>query len=111
LGTLCRTCQSKASNKDTHKRRERNLKDKYGISLEDYEVMLVEQKGCCAICGVNAKALQKEERRPLLFVDHCHATGKIRALLCSKCNSGLGFFDDRPDLLEKARKYIKRFAE
>ena len=55
--------------------------------------------GKCAICGS-----ERQGRNHSL--DHCHATGKLRGILCNKCNSGLGFFRDRIDLLEKAIAYL-----
>ena len=73
----------------------------YGITQEDYDVMLRAQGGVCKICG------QKEsvDRFPLA-VDHDHKTGKVRGLLCGSCNTGLGKFNDDPDLLLKAMKYL-----
>lgn len=91
-------------------RREDNLRSllrsRYGITFEDYQEMLAAQDGRCAICrdepdpnGVKATSR--------LHVDHCHATGRVRQLLCSRCNQGLGYFRDRPDLLEVAATYLR----
>lgn len=82
--------------------RRRKQLQKRGITLEDYEDMLVQQGGGCAICG--GRRGNKDVN--VLYVDHNHVTGTVRGLLCGKCNRGLGMFQDRPDLLEKARKYL-----
>lgn len=71
------------------------------ITLDEYEQMLCEQGGLCAIC-------KAEPNGTRLHIDHCHVTGKIRGLLCMKCNQGLGQFMDRPNLLERARLYLLR---
>jgi hypothetical protein len=67
-----------------------------------YEILLEQQKGCCTIC------LKTESRKgaPHLSVDHNHKTGDIRGLLCSKCNIGLGYFNDDKTLLKKAIDYL-----
>lgn len=70
-----------------HVRRRRQLARRYGITLEQYELMLEHQGSRCAICG-----LPHEESRPLA-VDHCHATGRVRGLLCTGCNVALGYFE------------------
>jgi hypothetical protein len=62
------------------------LKRLYGISPADYDALLAAQGGVCAICGKRSKKT--------LCVDHCHATGTIRGLLCGKCNTGFGCYDD-----------------
>ena len=74
-----------------------------GFSHEDYLSMLEEQHGCCAICG----GLEPSDYKRRLSVDHDHKTGKIRGLLCMKCNSGLGMFDDSETILLNAIKYLK----
>lgn len=79
-----------------------NLKKNYGISLEDFTEMMKKQDGKCAICGINGDDLPKR-----LAVDHCHKTGKIRGLLCSSCNQGLGKFKDQPELLKNGAKYVQ----
>lgn len=74
-----------------------NLK-KFGLTETCYEAMLQEQGGC-AVCG-------GADTNKHLAVDHCHTTGKVRGLLCSKCNQGLGLFKDNPALLTKAAQYV-----
>lgn len=78
------------------------IKHKFGITVEKYEKMLTIQNNSCAICG---KSPEENGRR--LAVDHCHITNIIRGLLCTKCNQGLGNFDDIFENLIKAANYIK----
>lgn len=90
-----------------------NLKDRYGISLEYYYELLSAQKGLCKICGLPETRVTRPKAKiplgyePRLAVDHDHSTGTIRGLLCHKCNVGLGNFQDNPELLKKAYKYLK----
>lgn len=70
------------------------------MTPSDFDLMMEIQNGRCAIC----KRLPDE--RKALSVDHDHATERIRGLLCQDCNLGLGFFKDRPDLLEAAARYL-----
>ncbi|GAA3729966.1 hypothetical protein GCM10022239_03230 [Leifsonia bigeumensis] len=81
--------------------REYRLKAKFGITIEEYERMLAMQDGRCRICGT----LPAEKRR--LAVDHDHATGEIRGLLCSHCNTALGFMGDDVTRLSAAIGYLK----
>lgn len=70
------------------------LKTHYGITQSEYDEMNVRQKGLCAICGQKETAQGRREKAPRrLAVDHDHTTGKIRGLLCVKCNRGLGRFE------------------
>lgn len=73
----------------------------YGLTMEEYEVILIKQNGMCAIC----KNLPGKKR---LHVDHDHKTGKLRGLLCFKCNVGLGNFGDSTELLKAALEYLGR---
>jgi len=82
----------------THKRGYR-LKYCYGMSLMDYDVLFRRQRGVCAIC--------KRRSARTLCVDHCHATGKVRGLLCSKCNLGIGQLEDNPILVRAASAYLE----
>jgi len=70
--------------------RERQYLKLYGITTADFEAMLAKQKGKCAICGTERAAAK---RRQMLCVDHCHATGRVRGLLCVRCNGHLGWFE------------------
>lgn len=82
-----------------------NLIRLYGLSLEKYELMFEHQSGLCLLCGLPNKG------SPKLVVDHCHKTGKVRGLLCTKCNTGIGFFDEDIPKLEKAISYLKKHVD
>jgi hypothetical protein len=88
------------------KRRERagHLKRKYGISIEQYEVMLDAQEGTCAIC----KRLPGDIS---LHVDHDHSSGAIRGLLCFPCNNALADFREDRQLLSEAADYLDRHTQ
>jgi len=73
----------------------------YGITLEEYEVLLIKQNNVCAICSASTGSNNKR-----LAVDHNHQTGVVRGLLCDDCNIGLGKFKDNPNLLIKAINYL-----
>jgi hypothetical protein len=73
----------------------------YKLTSEHYARLLLAQDGKCAIC------LQPCRSRTLLCVDHDHDTGAVRGLLCSRCNAGLGQFQDSPDVLARARAYLR----
>jgi len=70
---------------------------RYGLTLAEYRALQVRQGNVCAIC-----------RKPVrvLCIDHCHITGRVRGLLCPKCNSALGFCNDDPRLLRAALAYL-----
>ena len=83
-------------------RRDKTYQRLYGITIDDYNRMFAEQDGCCAICGIH-----QTKDKSTFCVDHCHATGKVRGLLCTKCNKALGLFHDNQDLLNKAIHYLQ----
>ena len=88
-------------NKDRH--RNTRLLRKYGISLVEYDALFVAQGGRCAICGRERPTRGDQ----MLHVDHCHRTGKVRGLLCSPCNTVLGFLEDNnPLALQAAVAYL-----
>jgi Autographiviridae endonuclease VII len=97
----CKECKKLRRETPENKRKWR-LKGDYGIDLEFYEYLFAKQQGKCAICGNPPSG-----KRPVLHVDHDHITGKVRALLCSGCNVGLGMFKDDPDRLLKAVAYLR----
>jgi hypothetical protein len=78
-----------------------HLRRKYGISPSEYDEMLVSQEGVCLLCGAPPRPPYS------LHVDHDHATGKIRGLLCFTCNNALGDFADDPDRLRAAARYVE----
>jgi hypothetical protein len=109
LRPVCRQCEKaarkppkkiKRTKKIKKKEKVARLKKKYGLSLEVHTIMSFIQDKKCAIC--------KEVPSGGLVVDHSHTTGKVRALLCSKCNLALGMFKDSPDLLRAAVRYLER---
>ncbi len=77
---------------------------KYGLTVEDYNQMYQEQEGSCAICGEHQSKLTQS-----LSVDHCHLTNDIRGLLCTKCNSAIGFLNDDINLVAKALDYLNKY--
>lgn len=120
---LCSTCYNKSLWKEFPEKRQRHLenrrkrskesykyspfssrddklKHRYGITSDEYNEMLEKQNGVCAIC--------EEEFHRALYVDHNHKTGKVRALLCARCNSGVGYLEKGPDMFEKMKQYIEK---
>ena len=79
---------------DGHRRR------KYGITAEQFETLQQVQNGKCAIC----------KTREASHVDHDHSTGRVRGLLCIKCNTGLGMFQDQAEMLDKAKAYLTMYG-
>ena len=78
-----------------------HIRRKYKISVEEYNNLFESCQGRCSICNVRQTECKKK-----LAVDHNHTDGKIRGLLCSQCNVGLGMFNDDPNLLLKAIEYL-----
>lgn len=78
------------------------LKRKYGMTLEEYNNIVDTQGGACKVCG---------DTETRLVVDHCHESGNIRELLCSRCNTALGFARDSVDILRGLADYIMRHKE
>ena len=72
-----------------------------GMTVKRYDELFKNQEGCCAICGNTSKKR--------LSVDHNHETGEIRALLCGKCNTGIGQLQDNEDIVRKALEYIIKY--
>jgi hypothetical protein len=88
------------------KYRRAHLKHEYGLTKEQYDEMLLAQKGVCAICKQEETWKYKSGRIASLSVDHCHTTGKIRGLLCRDCNQSLGKFKDDHNMLRAAYEYL-----
>jgi hypothetical protein len=99
----CKSCHYIACKARANLRANRR-KYLYGMSAEDYDRMLAEQGEACAIC--REPAADDDGRG--LHVDHDHASGAVRGLLCGNCNQGLGRFRDNPDYLHAAASYLER---
>jgi hypothetical protein len=85
------------------RRRERfksHLRTAYGISFEQWTSILIEQCGRCALCG------RAPDGAHLLHLDHCHETGRVRTLLCARCNHLLGFIEGSEIGLDDVAAYI-----
>lgn len=82
------------------KRHEGALLRKYGLTLSQYQRMLVQQRGLCAIC----------HEAPAEHVDHNHLTKQIRALLCNGCNTGIGHLREREDIFHSAVEYLRTYG-
>ena len=101
----CKPCYSRyqAVQHERHKVDEKfvsYLRRTYGLHIEEYTAIAEAQNNVCAICE------QPDEARPKLSVDHDHATGKVRGLLCTGCNVSLGRLDDDSARLRKAADYL-----
>lgn len=91
-------------NAELQTHRKRHLLVSYGLTLEEYETLLTQQQGLCAICRRPSPATDRGGR---LAVDHDHKTGEVRGLLCTSCNTGLGAFREDPDLFMAAVQYLE----
>lgn len=103
LRSWCKLC----TNKDNRAREKRSkekwantrkngyLKQHYGISLEDYQKLLEIQGGKCKVCQTTDSGRKTSK---FLSVDHCHKTGKVRGIVCSTCNSIIGFIEKTQDI-------------
>lgn len=78
----------------------------YNLTVEEYDALLAAQGGTCAICRQPETATDRRGRIRRMSIDHDHETGELRGLLCQRCNTGLGMFLDRPDLLMAAVGYL-----
>lgn len=127
-GTECRTCYAKRrhkkiynerpeyfrerqkhfrkTNPDKHKSTE--LKGRFGITLKDYQAKLEAQGGTCAICKSSSPG--RSDVR-YFSVDHDHDTGKVRDLLCTRCNTGIGSLQDSSEILELAAEYLRKHGK
>ncbi|CAB4129403.1 Recombination endonuclease VII [uncultured Caudovirales phage] len=103
--SACKKCCAEATKlwreKNPDAGRALKYKNKYGISILEFDAMFENQKGICAICN------QKFKSSVTTCIDHNHETGKVRGLLCHWCNTGMGLFKDSIQTLENAVQYLK----
>jgi hypothetical protein len=106
LQPWCRHCRREYSRKWRLKpqRRDSEYRKAYGISLAEYDHLYRQQSGKCAICGTQDAGSRRKLR---LCVDHCHRSGRVRGLLCNRCNIAVGLFNDDPCRAEKAAAYLR----
>jgi hypothetical protein len=129
----CKKCYTKyttANNKERYRTsykcrvatraaaRQSHLRLKYGMTEDDYHALLARQGGRCAICSATKESRQSSRRRVYarndpkqdyrLCIDHCHQSGKVRGVLCSRCNSLIGQAKDDPAVLLAAAQYLLR---
>lgn len=87
--------------------RERDFRRKYGIGTEDYQRLHEAQNGCCAICR-QPESWKRDGKVVALSVDHNHADGSVRELLCYQCNTALGKVRESEEILEAMLAYVRK---
>lgn len=101
LSSRCKPCFLKRKSKYS-----RNHKYvRYGITNDQYKEMFLSQNGTCFICK-QPETLKDKRGIRSLAVDHDHSNGQVRSLLCSKCNRGIGCFNDNSELMIQASQYV-----
>jgi hypothetical protein len=93
------------------RRRLSAVKRLYNLDAEQYLQMILDQNNCCAICNKPETHKNRNGDVRPLNVDHCHVTGKVRALLCTHCNSMLGNAFDEIERLQKGIEYLNKYKE
>jgi len=84
----------------------------YGLAHDDYLRMHAEQRGLCSICkSPGSRETGSQRRSKGLCVDHCHETGRVRGLICSRCNTAIGMLDNSAANMRAAAEYIDRFNQ
>ncbi len=105
------TCKVCCNEVTWEQRRNHRLKTNFGLTRDQYDAMHRAQSGLCGICGKPERQLGNHKQIKSLAVDHNHKTGKVRSLLCAKCNSGIGHFDDDITLFQAVIAYLKKHSE
>lgn len=109
--TICKACNKEKTRAwriaNPTKYRSAQYKRKYGITYEEVQAL---KQGCnytCEVCGLQ----ETQALRGTLFVDHCHKTGRVRGMLCQRCNTILGQCEDSIETLKAAVTYLERFKD
>jgi hypothetical protein len=107
-GAYCKVCraaqQREAYARDPDRWAGYNRAARYGLTPEQFDQMVADQKGCCRLCGDEPTG---ERHTGILYIDHDHETGKVRGLVCHRCNLALGHFRDDPALMRRAADYVE----
>lgn len=100
--TRCKTCDNEVARvyRSSDSRKSTLMVREYGITLEQHKSMYIDQNGRCALCG-------EPVPYDMVNTDHDHKTGKIRGILCRKCNMGLGLLGDNVEGLKTALRYLE----
>lgn len=101
----CVECDRLAQIKHKERRKELRLIKEYGLTFEGRDNIVKSQGNSCAICG------NEFEDERYMHVDHCHSTGKVRGVLCSRCNQAIGLLQDDPVIIRAAKDYVVRHAK
>lgn len=101
---LCKSCKAQGKYSTSQSSRTHNRKYKYGIGDDEYDAMMKAQDYRCAIC--RAKTRNSTWGTLALFIDHDHETGKVRGLLCNKCNTAMSIVEN-PEHLVRAVEYMR----
>ncbi len=110
----CKTCKKKLRSEDRQEFKaywrqrdfESDLMRNYGLTLEEYGHMYNNQEASCDCCGQHERLFKRG-----LHVDHSRITGQVRALLCTQCNPGIGYFQHDTERLEMAITYLNKFKK
>jgi hypothetical protein len=98
----CRDCRAVADKLRAPYLRRWKAAHTYGLTATEYDALYAAAQSRCQICGVH-----EDDIYGTLCIDHCHATGRVRGLLCRNCNSALGKFNDDPKMLRAAAEYLE----
>jgi hypothetical protein len=93
---------------ENERNRKNLISQRYRLGWQEYLTLYETQSGGCALCKIPLGISKDTPDKEVAHVDHCHTTGKVRGLLCSKCNKGLGHFFDNSVTLRLAAEYIER---
>ncbi len=118
LSSRCKRCRldSETANRSSPEYRlKTRLWQLYRLTVPEYEAMLLAQNHCCAICRRRFKPASEGRKRNgtitlAVNIDHCHSSGKVRGLLCSRCNTRLAAIEDTA-FITNARKYLRYHGE
>ena len=114
---VCKSCLARRvqvyRNENTQTMRQQHIYRTFGLSWETYLQLFSQQRGQCSICKTTLKLHKNDIDNvgEVPHVDHCHTTGKVRGLLCAKCNKALGLFRDNVTIIRLAADYLENSKE
>jgi len=105
FSTYCKACQAKYYKENRIEKLNKARTRNYGITLEEFNKKIIQQNNACDIC----KLPFVPHKNPC--VDHNHTTGKVRSLLCTHCNAGIGHFKESIQIMQSAQEYLKKYSQ